>query len=454
MAHPNVPTPSVNAPYHPSDESVHIAQAVLQELFGPPEERSWAVHYWDKTIEAPARPPAFTLHLRRPGALRRMLLPPSERAIGEAYLRDDLDLTGDIEAATSLIDELAESLRSPTQMARLARLLLRLPTNDLPIEVDGEGRPVPRPGKSHRARPGDMQVIRYHYDVGSEFYTLWLDARLLYSCAYFRREDDDLETAQKAKLEHICRKLRLKPGERLLDISSGWGGLVQYAAAHYGVQALGIALTESQAVLARRRITAAGLSERCQIEVGDFRNLPAEASFDKVVSVGMFEQVGHAQLPHYFATAYRLTRPGGLFLHQGIASPASTALASRQHWLRARIWKPGAFFQRYLFPDAEVLPTREAIWQAELAGFETRDVESLREHYTLTLRHWKRNLEARYREAVQLVGEPTYRVWRLYLAASARGFATGKLTLTQTLFSKPGPSGNTELPMTRADLYR
>jgi cyclopropane-fatty-acyl-phospholipid synthase len=454
MARPNIHIPSVNAPYHPNDESVNIAQIVLLELFGPPEERFWAVHYWDETSEAPARPPVFTLHLRRPGALRRMLLPPSERAIGEAYLRGDIDLTGNIEAATSLIDALADALRSPAQMARLARLLLRLPTNDLPIEPGEEGHPAIKQGKSSHSRPGDAQVIRYHYDVGSEFYTLWLDARLLYSCAYFRREDDDLETAQKAKLEHICRKLRLKPGERLLDIGSGWGGLVQYAAAHYGVQALGIALTEAQAALARRRIIAAGLSERCQIVVGDFRNLPTEATFDKVVSVGMFEQVGHAQLPHYFAAAYRLIRPGGLFLHQGIASPASTALATRQHWLRGRIWKPGAFFQRYLFPDEEVLPTREATWQAELAGFETRDVESLREHYLLTLRHWKRNLEARHKEAAQLVGEPTYRVWRLYLAASASGFASGKLTLTQTLFSKPGPAGNTELPMTRADLYR
>jgi len=188
--------------------------------------------------------------------------------------------------------------------------------------------------------------------------------------------------------------------------------------------------------------------------VRDYRDLLNAAPFDKVVSVGMFEHVGRAQLPTYFAAAYHLTRPGGLFLNHGIAAPASEALAPHQGWLMARLWKSGAFIQRYVFPDGELRPPREAIQQAELAGFETRDVESLREHYALTLRHWIRRLEARHKEAVQLVGEPTYRVWRLYLSASANGFASGKLALIQALFSKPGPTGNTELPLTRADLYR
>ncbi len=454
MEHPQVRVPSADLPNPPGDVHVGIAQAVLSELFGPPEQRAWAVRFWDGTTETPEQPPQFTLLLRRPGALRRMLLPPSELAFGEAYLRDDFDLKGSAEAAASLADGVADRLRSPAKLARLARLLLQLPSNDLPISANGDGLPAFSLGGRLHSRRRDALAVRHHYDVGNAFYALWLDTRLVYSCAYFRREDDDLDTAQKAKLEHICRKLRLKPGERLLDIGCGWGGLVQYAAARYGVQALGITLSESQAALARSRIIAAGLNERCQIEVCDYRDLIGAAPFDKVVSVGMFEHVGGAQLPTYFAAAYRLTRPGGLFLNHGIAAPASEALAPRQSWLMQRLWRQGAFIQRYVFPDGELLPPREAIRQGELAGFETRDVESLREHYALTLRHWVQRLEARRAEAVQLVGEATYRVWRLYMSASANGFATGKLALIQALFSKPDAAGNTELPLTRADLYR
>lgn len=453
MAHYQVHAPA-DTPHSASDARIEIAQAVLEELFGPPEQRAWAVRFWDGYTEAPERSPQFTLLLRRPGALRRMFLPPSEVALGEAYLRDDFDLEGSVEAATRLADMVAARLHSPGRLVRLVRLLIQLPTDDLPASPDAPRQSAFRSGGSLHSRRRDALAVRYHYDVGNEFYALWLDARMVYSCAYFQREDDDLETAQKAKLEHICRKLRLKPGERLLDIGCGWGGLVQYAAARYGVQALGITLSERQAALARSRIVAAGLSERCQIEVRDYRDLTNEAPFDKVVSVGMFEHVGRAQLPAYFAAAYRLTRPGGLFLNHGIAAPASEVLAPRQGWLMARLWKSGAFIQRYVFPDGELRPPREAIQQAELAGFETRDVESLREHYAMTLRHWIRRLEARHKEAVQLVGEPTYRVWRLYLSASANGFASGKLALIQALFSKPGPTGNTELPLTRADLYR
>jgi cyclopropane-fatty-acyl-phospholipid synthase len=454
MAHPQTHYPSADTPHYPSDASIGIAQAVLGELFGPPEQRAWAVRFWDGSTEQPEDTPQFTLLLRRPGALRRMFLPPSEVAVAEAYLRDDIDLEGSVEAAASLADGLADRLRSPGRLARLVRLLLQLPTNDLPSGPDAQTRSAFRFGGSLHSRRRDALAVRYHYDVGNDFYALWLDTRLVYSCAYFQREDDDLDTAQKAKLEHICRKLRLKPGERLLDIGCGWGGLVQYAAARYGVHALGITLSEPQAELARRRIVSAGLSERCHIEVCDYRDLTTETPFDKVVSVGMFEHVGRAQLPTYFAAAYRLTRPGGLFLNHGIASPASEALVPHQGWLMKRLWRSGAFIQRYVFPDGELLPPREAIRQAELAGFETRDVESLREHYALTLRQWIRRLEARHEEAVQLVGESTYRVWRLYMSASASGFANGRLTLIQALFSKPGPTGNAELPLTRADLYR
>lgn len=276
---------------------------------------------------------------------------------------------------------------------------------------------------------------------------------MVYSCAYFPTGTEDLDTAQLAKLEHICRKLRLRPGERLLDIGCGWGGLIVYAAERFGVQSVGVTLSEQQAAWARARIAAAGVGARCQVEVRDYRDLAHERPFDKVVSVGMFEHVGRAQLPTYFAAAFQALRPGGLFLNHGIAGSRRGRSDGVRQWAFNRLWKPGQFIWTYVFPDGELVPPSEAVAHGEAAGFETRDVENLREHYALTLRKWVCRLEARHETAAALVGEPTYRIWRLYMAASAHSFAVGRNSLIQTLFSKPDLAGASELPMTRADIY-
>jgi cyclopropane-fatty-acyl-phospholipid synthase len=461
MAQPQVrPAPS-DAADEPRDPAASTSEMILRGLFGPPEQRTFAVRLWDGTMETPAptSAPRFTLMLRRPGALRRMLLPPTELALAEAYLRDDFDVEGDLEAAAGLEDALAARLGSPRALARLLGHLLRLPAHDAQPGQPDPGRPAFRLIGGRHSRRRDAVAVRYHYDVGNAFYALWLDSRLVYSCAYFPTGAEDLDAAQTAKLEHICRKLRLKPDERLLDIGCGWGGLVQYATEHYGVRALGITLSEPQAELARQRVAAAGLADRCRIEVRDYRDLDPSEPFDKVVSVGMFEHVGRAGLPAYFAAAYRLTRPGGLFLNHGIAATASDPFApSADHgrwgaWAMRRLWRQGAFIQRYVFPDGELIPPGEAIQLAEAAGWETRDVENLREHYMRTLRHWVGRLEASHEEVARQVGEPTYRVWRLYMSASAHGFASGRLQLIQALLSKPGEAGSCELPPTRADLY-
>jgi cyclopropane-fatty-acyl-phospholipid synthase len=453
MTNLQTPTTPTDVPSPDYQRAVFLSRAILLELFGPRAERTFTVRFWDGSSDVPSGPSQFTIVLQRPGALRRMLLPPSELSLGEAYLRGDFDLGGSIEAAASLGQEAAQYLQSPLRFARLLQRLLQLPKDDVqPGPADPRRPGAQLRGKLH-SRERDAAAVRFHYDVGNDFYSLWLDQRLVYSCAYFRREDDDLDTAQKAKLEHICRKLRLKPGERLLDIGCGWGGLVQYAAARYGVQALGITLSEPQAALARQRIIAAGLSDRCRIEVQDYRALDSSAPFDKVVSVGMFEHVGVSKLSEYFAAAYRLTRPGGLFLNHGIAGPASTALAPRPSWLGRKANSLGSFNQRYVFPDGDLVSPATAIQRAEAVGFETHDVENLRQHYALTLRHWVRRLEASHNRARDLVGESTYRVWRLYMSGSAAGFASGKLSLIQALFSRPGPDGPAELPLTRADLY-
>jgi cyclopropane-fatty-acyl-phospholipid synthase len=439
------------------------ARAALDIAFGPVEQRTFAVRLWDDSVDAPPGPlPPFTLVVRRPSALRRALLPPSELALAEAYLRDDLDAEGDITEAGRLTDVAAVRLRSPAALFRLARALLALPPgDDAPFASDGATHDgdasAPRRvrlGIARRhSRRRDATAVRHHYDVGNDFYALWLDARRIYSCAYFVTGTEDIDAAQEAKLEHICRKLRLRAGERLLDVGCGWGGLLEYASTRHGVSGVGITLSQPQAEAARERLAAAGVSDRVRIEVRDYRDLPAEWRFDKVVSVGMREHVGAPRLAGYFAAVERVLEPGGLFLDHGLVrgghEPRQTMMSRLASWL----WQRGEFIERYVFPDGELVPLGELIADAEPAGLEARDVENLREHYERTLQCWVQRLERVHDAAVALVGEHTYRVWRLYMAATRLGFRSGRLTLIQTLYAKPHPDGRVEIPATRADLY-
>lgn len=428
---------------------------ILALLLGPPSARRFRVRLWDGEVEEPALAdvaPAFTLVLRRPGALRRMLLPPSELSLAEAYLRGDADIEGSMEAATTLGDDLAARLRSPTMLARLTPLLLQLPrhdADDVPDDLRARGRSlVPRHTKRR-----DAAAIRHHYDVGNDFYQLFLDERMVYSCAYFPTGRESIHEAQRAKLDHICRKLRLRPGERLLDIGCGWGGLIMHAAREYGVDALGITLSERQAELARRRIAEAGLERRCRVQIRDYRDFPADVRFDKVVSVGMVEHVGSRMLPRYFAEAFRLTRPGGLFLNHGIVAAGSEVPGRLEAAVERVLWARGQFIERYVFPDGELVPIAEMIQRAEEVGFEVRDAEALREHYALTLRHWVRRLESRREDAERLTSDVTYRIWRLYMAASAHAFASGRLNIIQTLLARRDAAGRSSVPLTRDDIY-
>jgi cyclopropane-fatty-acyl-phospholipid synthase len=289
--------------------------------------------------------------------------------------------------------------------------------------------------------------------VGNDFYSLWLDRDMQYSCGYFLTGAEDLDTAQEHKVEHICRKLRLQPGERLLDIGCGWGGLARYTAQKYDVHVLGVTLSKNQMLYANHEIARVNLGDRTVVKLQDYRDLRA-GSFDKIVSVGMFEHVGRSHLPEYFAQAYRLLKPGGLFLNHGISRrmTGNSRASGWQTFVDRNILGSGSFVWRYIFPDGELTPVSEVNALAEAAGFEVRDVENLREHYALTLRHWVSRLEACRAEAIKAVGEVTYRTWRLYMAASAHGFESGNINVNQTLLAKMD-KGRSNIPLTRADLY-
>lgn len=426
--------------------AIQRARLVLEELFGPIAHRTFAVRLWDGTIDAPRDASAFpfTFVVTSPGALRRALLPPSEFRLAMSFIRGDIDIEGDLERASELADTIRARLSSPSAIAALVAHLLALPDDKAPSGAPRAARGVVQ----HR----DAAAIRFHYDVGNDFYALWLDREMVYSCAYFRRGDETIEEAQQAKLDHICRKLRLLPGERLLDIGCGWGALIRHAVKHYGVSALGVTLSPSQAAVANQRIRDAGLSRSCVVELRDYRDL-AGMKFDKIASVGMFEHVGRKRLPSYFRSVFALLEPGGLFLNHGIVEApeidsAPSSLASRV------LWHKGDFIGRLVFPRGELVRLDEEIAHGEGSGFKTRDVESLREHYVLTLRKWMQRLEANEAEAIRLVGRETYRTWRLYLAASAQGFESGRLSLAQVLFAKPDGKGRIRAPRTREDLYR
>jgi cyclopropane-fatty-acyl-phospholipid synthase len=276
-----------------------------------------------------------------------------------------------------------------------------------------------------------------------------------YSCAYYKKETDSLETAQLNKIEHICRKLRLRPGDRLLDIGCGWGGLVMHAAEKYGVQATGVTLSPKQAAWAHQKIAEKGIGDRCKVEVMDFRDLPANARFEKMTSVGVTEHIPEDEQVDHFSRAFRMLEPGGLFMNH---CEVSTRTARRTNSVGERftrwLWRRDQFIDKYVFPDAKLVPLASVIRSAERAGFETRDIESLREHYAMTLRAWVRGLEGRKAEAIRLVGERTFRVWQLYMSAAAYGFHTAGLNLAQTLLAKPGPGGNSNMPLTREYMYQ
>jgi cyclopropane-fatty-acyl-phospholipid synthase len=428
-----------------SPRSAETTLALFSDLLGDYRPRDFGVRLWDGSSWEPDRgqPERFTLLLRHPGALRRMFLPPSELALAKAFIHGDFDIEGDIEAVFPLADYLLiERKASTLDRLRHSRRLLQLPANGRASSATGA---VELSGRRH-SLARDLQAISYHYDRSNEFFAVFLDRQLVYSCAYFVREDDDLASAQRQKLDYICRKLRLRPGERLLDIGCGWGALLCHAATHYGVRAHGVTLAREQYDYAKAKVERLGLEDRVTLEFRDYSLL--DGSFDKIASIGMFEHVGIANHPTYFQTIHRLLRPRGLYLHHAIARRAP-----RDDKRRRRAPAEAMALLRYIFPGGEVDHLGMSVANLDRYGFEVHDVEAWREHYARTTRLWHDGLLVNRAAAEREVGSVKTRLWLAYLAGCSVAFERGTVGIFQTLVSKRA-RGASGLPLTRENLYK
>lgn len=417
-----------------SDPRVDVADGVLRELFGDAYLKDFGVAFWDGTRLPAMGSERFVLCVNDPGALRMAFSPPIDLNPGRAFAAGILDVEGDVERAVDVLLNASSGISLPHTVG-LLRALRRLPKCDLPSLREAKLH-----GRVH-SQERDRLAIGFHYDQPIAFYRTFLDREMVYSCAYWDDGVETLDAAQSAKLDYTLDKLHLRPGERLLDVGCGWGALVVRAAERYGAHVLGITLSQTQYDEAQRRIAAAFVGNRARVELRDYRELAGE-QFDKIVSVGMFEHVGRARLPEYFRAAYDALRPGGLFLNHGISDQSDGRKGGRA----------SGFMERFIFPDGELVAVSDALAIAERTGFEVRDVENLREHYARTLRAWVAGLEANRSAAIAAAGEQSYRAWRLYMAGSAQGFATGRLGIFQSVLAKP-VGGKVDLPPTRRSLY-
>ncbi len=472
--------------FHGADLAASLLRKIFRRL-----PFSFGVRLWTGAVvvvggiepEAQASDPRFLLWFKNPTAVSALILGSDPLRLAEAYFRSDLDIEGDLFAALRLKEHL-EALQLPL-VERFSALLMARKLRSLNRHVsearsarhrDGPrsaadasagatagstgavagsaGATAGSTGAANGSQPAhgrevrghsrdeNLDAIHFHYDVSNEFYRLWLDRAMVYSCAYFEEADDGLDDAQQAKLEHVCRKLLLKPGERLLDIGCGWGALVIHAARHHGVSAHGVTLSAKQLEVARSRIAEAGLEDRVTVELKDYRDLDGRELYDKVSSIGMCEHVGLKNLPLYFDTVNRLLKADGLFLNHGIT-----------HEQAGWDWNLSTeFINRYVFPDGQLDSIGNIQRFMEEAKFEITDTESLRAHYALTLRAWVGRLERRHARALEYVSEATYRVWRLYMSACALEFESGHLGLYQVLAGKRGPK-HARMPLTRRHLY-
>ncbi|MCX5111512.1 cyclopropane-fatty-acyl-phospholipid synthase family protein [Streptomyces sp. NBC_00378] len=418
--------------------------ALAEELLG--EKLPVRIRAWDGSESGPPGAPVLVIRNRR--ALRRLLWKPGELGLARAWVAGELDIEGDLYEALDLMASLiwergadakesVHPVRDPRVRA-FAKGMLRL-AGPLP--------PPPPPPEEVRRRPGtlhtkrrDKEAISHHYDVGNDFYELVLGPSMVYSCAYWE-DDGSLEDAQRDKLDLVCRKLALKEGDRLLDVGCGWGSMAIHAAREYGARVTGVTLSVEQAAFARKRIAQEGLTDRIEIRVQDYRDV-RDGPYDAISSIGMAEHVGSARFREYADDLYALLKPGGRLLNHQIA---------RRPEKDESAYHVDEFIDAYVFPDGELAPVGRTVATLEEAGFEARDVESIREHYALTLRRWVANLEKQWDRAVRTTSAGRARVWRLYMAASALSFEHNKIGVNQILAVRPAEGGASRMPLRARD---
>ncbi|WP_210635750.1 class I SAM-dependent methyltransferase [Streptomyces sp. GESEQ-13] len=418
-------------------------KGILEQLLGAP--LPVRVRTWDGSEAGPPEAPVLVVRNRR--ALRRLLFKPGELGLARAWVAGDLTIEGDLYTALGLLagsiwerDEdartLAQSLRDP-EFRSAVRGLFAMAGPPLPPAPPREE--VRRPRRGLHTKRSDKRAISHHYDVGNEFYEIVLGPSMVYSCAYWPAPPPEatLEQAQHDKLELVARKLDLRPGQRLLDVGCGWGSMAIHAAREHGVNVVGITLSQEQAAYARKRIAEEGLTDRVEIRVQDYRDV-ADGPYDAISSIGMAEHVGSERYLEYATVLHELLRPGGRLLNHQIA---------RRPQRDESAYQVDEFIDAYVFPDGELAPLGTTVTLLERAGFEVRDVESLREHYALTLRRWVANLESGWARAVALAGPGRTRVWQLYMAASALAFERNRIGVNQVVAVRTPESGASGLPL-------
>ena len=403
-----------------SVRAVSSTAAFRRELETALPDRPFELEFWDGHVVPATRPGGPRFSIRSPAAVRHVLFAPGQLGLGRAYVAGEIDVD-DLDRVMPLLGTWHPPAPAPRDRLRLAAAAMRAAgPHPPPRPPAAEMRPA---GMRHSLRR-DRRVVRHHYDVSNAFFALFLDASMTYSCAIFSRGATTLEEAQRTKLDLVCSKLALQPGERLLDVGCGWGALALHAAREYGVDVLGITLSERQAELARERVREAGLADRIEIRIADYRELAAPDGFDAVSSVGMVEHVGEEQLDVYARQLAGFLKPGGRLLNHGIAR------------LRHDDPPAGAFSERYVFPDGQPVQLSGVLRSLELAGLTTQHVEGFAADYAETLRHWYERLDANLEEAERLGGADRVRVWRLYLRAARNGFLNGFTSIYQVRATK------------------
>jgi cyclopropane-fatty-acyl-phospholipid synthase len=380
------------------------------------------VELWNgDRVDLSSDQPRVKIRVPSPGGLR-YLLSPSLDSLGEAYVEGALEIEGRAADMIQMGSALAETNGKPARTSRLADAAMRL--------------------VSPHTREKDAEAIRYHYDVSNEFYSLFLDPAMVYSCAYFETGEEDLATAQQKKIDHILTKIGVQPGHLLLDIGCGWGALVLRAAQRFGARCVGITLSERQYELARQRVREAGLSSQIEIRLQDYRDVGGQ--FDRITSVGMFEHVGVQHLPEYFSKVNSLLKPGGVVMNHGITT---TDIEER-----SSPYGGGEFIDKYVFPHGELAHLSTVIHTMQQGGLEVRDVENLRRHYARTCAIWAENFENNADNLRQVADAKTFRIWHVYLAGCAYAFAHDWISLYQIVCSKAGEEPS-NIPWSRRYMY-